>query len=66
MKISEIDPSILQKKCKISNNENIFIILDYVKNIHEKNNIKIYNPLTHEVHWVPFNIIEILNSKEGA
>jgi len=65
MKISEINPDILQKKCKLVNDDKIYIIIDYIKNIHEKNNIKIYNPVTHEIHWVPFNIIEIIEEDEN-
>jgi len=57
MKISELKPEIIGKRCRIANNPEIYIIMDYVKNIHDKNNVKLYNPVTQEISWVPFNLI---------
>ncbi len=65
MKISDLDETIIGKKCTTVNKDNIFIILDYVKNIHDKNNVKIYNPITNEFFWVPFNLINLLEKDEN-
>jgi hypothetical protein len=62
VKISDMTPEILQKKCKLINKPGKYIILDYIKNIHEKNNVKVYNPVTHEIFWVPFNTVELINA----
>ena len=60
MKISELIPEIIGKKCKIANQKDKYIIIDYIKNIHEKNNVKVYNPITQEIFWVPFNLILVM------
>jgi len=65
MKIAELVPEILQKKCSLVNDERIFIIMDYVKNYNEKNNIKIFDPINQTFSWVPFNIVNLLEENKG-
>ncbi len=63
MKISELVPEIIGEKCTYKNNKKIYIIMDYIKNINEKNNVKIYDPISLEIEWVPFNLIDLLDKK---
>ena len=66
MKISELVPEIIGKKCEIANQKDIFIIIDYIKNIREKNNVKVYNPITQEIFWVPFNLINLIGEQNES
>ena len=64
MKINDLDETIIGKKCTMVNKKGIYIIMDYIKNIHDKNNVKIYNPITNETFWVPFNLVNLLKEEE--
>ena len=71
MKIAELVPEIIGQECYIRDRESEgdYIILDFVKNLNDKNNIKLYNPLNHDIFWISFNIVilknPIINTNEG-